>query len=155
MRRGRPTVHSMSSISTKAEAIKTPDTAATRTSRVDSIMPHMRNGNVSARALDRNSDTGTLSIEALKARNAPAAVAGEAEGGKRRQHNAEQRRDAGNLERIGGGAMDLARPRGIEQLLVPGEGEALGREFQRLAFGERGREHDDDRRHDDEHGEDR
>ena len=70
----------MTSINTKAAVIKTPDTAATRTSRVDSIMPHMRIGSVSVRALDRNSDTGTLSIEAMKARNAPAAMPGKISG---------------------------------------------------------------------------
>ena len=37
MRRVSPTVHSMTSISTKASAIKTPDTAATRASSVASI----------------------------------------------------------------------------------------------------------------------
>jgi len=59
----------MISISTNADAIKTPETVATRTSRVDSIMPHMR--------------IGTLSIETMNARNAPAAImdqGGEAEG---------------------------------------------------------------------------
>ena len=39
-------------------------------------MPHMRMGRVSVRALDRNSETGTLSIEAMKARKAPAAMPG-------------------------------------------------------------------------------
>ena len=40
----------MISINTNAAVIKTPDTAATRTSRVASIMPHMRIGRVSVRA---------------------------------------------------------------------------------------------------------
>ncbi len=39
-------------------------------------MPHMRIGSMSVRAVDRNSDTGTLSIEAMKARNAPAKMPG-------------------------------------------------------------------------------
>ena len=39
-------------------------------------MPHMRMGRVSVRALERNSETGTLSIEAMKARKAPAAMPG-------------------------------------------------------------------------------
>ena len=39
-------------------------------------MPHMRIGSMSVRAVDRNSDTGTLSIEAMKARNAPAKMLG-------------------------------------------------------------------------------
>ncbi len=66
----------MTSINRKAAAINTPDTAAMRGSSVDSIIPHMRMGSMSVRAVDRNSDTGTLSIEAMKARNAPAKMPG-------------------------------------------------------------------------------
>ena len=52
MRRVSPTVHSMTSINRKAAAINTPDTAAMRGSRVDSIMPHMRMGSMSVRAVE-------------------------------------------------------------------------------------------------------
>ena len=56
----------MNSINTNAAAIKTLETAATRTSSIASLMPNMRRGRLSVRALDRNSETGTLSIKAVK-----------------------------------------------------------------------------------------
>ena len=66
----------MTNINRKAAAINTPDTAAMRGSSVDSIMPHMRIGSMSVRAVDRNSETGTLSIEPMNARKAPAKMPG-------------------------------------------------------------------------------
>jgi hypothetical protein len=66
----------MATTSTITQLISTPDAAATRTSKVDSIMPHIRIGSISVRAFDRNSETGTLSMEAMNDRNAPAAMPG-------------------------------------------------------------------------------
>ena len=57
-------------------AIRTPDTAATRTSSVLSIIPHMRIGSMSLRGPARKSEIGTLSSEPTKARKAPAAMPG-------------------------------------------------------------------------------
>ena len=56
--------------------MSTPETAATRTSCVLSIIPHMRIGSMSVRAVERKSGTGTLSTEAVKARKAPAPMPG-------------------------------------------------------------------------------
>ncbi len=55
---------------------KSPEMAATRTSSVDSIMPQSRIGSMSLRGPERNSETGTLSIDAMNARNAPAKIPG-------------------------------------------------------------------------------
>ena len=66
----------MTTVRTMTLAINTPDAAATRTSNLDSIIPHMRIGSMSVRAFERNRDTGTLSIEAMNDRNAPAAMPG-------------------------------------------------------------------------------
>ena len=66
----------MTSMSASTVAIRTPETAATRTSSVLSIIPHMRMGSISLRGPARKSETGTLSSEATKARKAPAAMPG-------------------------------------------------------------------------------
>jgi hypothetical protein len=64
----------------------------------------------------------------------------------------EVRRDG---KRVAGGLVDLPRLRDIEQLLVPHQREALGRELEHLALGERRHQHDDDRPDDDGDGEQR
>src|SRR5205823_637979 len=76
MRRVRPVSRSITSIRTKTARMRVPETAATRTSSVLSIMPHIRIGSMSVRAEERKRETGTLSTEAMKARKAPAAIPG-------------------------------------------------------------------------------
>ena len=75
-----PATRSITTIITSVAAISTPDTAAARTSRLDSMMCHMRIGSTSLRASERNSDTATLSNEYMKPMNAPAAMPREISG---------------------------------------------------------------------------
>ena len=60
--------------------ISTPETAATRTSKVDSIIPQSRIGNMSLLGPDKNRETGTLSTEAINAIKVPAAIPGKITG---------------------------------------------------------------------------
>src|SRR4051812_2537367 len=95
MRRVRPVSRSITSMSRKAARISVPETAATRTSSVLSIMPHIRMGNMSVRAEERKRETGTLSTEATKARKAPAAMPGAISGRVTRRKVWRQQRRAG------------------------------------------------------------
>ena len=61
---------------TMVMAIMTPETAAIVTSSLPSRSCHMRIGSMSVRASRRNSETGTLSNDDMKAMNAPAIMPG-------------------------------------------------------------------------------
>ena len=65
-------------ITTSRAVVKmsTPDTAAVRTSSVVSSMLHIRIGSTSVSGPARNSETDTLSSEAMKAMKAPARMPG-------------------------------------------------------------------------------
>jgi hypothetical protein len=64
-------------------------------------------------------------------------------------------RDECDLERIARRAVDLPRPHLVQQQFVPAEGKPLRREADGTAFGEGGRQHDQDRPDQDHQGEDR
>src|SRR5690348_14398103 len=70
--RDRPAKRSARTISTIVAITIKPDTAAVRTSRLVSICCHRWIGSTSVRSSARKSDTGTLSNDAMNARNAPA-----------------------------------------------------------------------------------
>lgn len=74
--REMPATRSMTSPSTIVKAIKRPETAAARASRLASMMCHRRIGNTSLRASESRSEIATLSNEAMKAMKAPAATPG-------------------------------------------------------------------------------
>ena len=74
MWRVMPATRSITTMRTSVAAISTPETAAARTSRLDSMMCHMRIGSTSLRASDRNSYTATLSNEYMKPMKAPAST---------------------------------------------------------------------------------
>ena len=61
---------------TRVRSRRTPASITTRPSSVDSIMPQSRIGSMSLRGPERNNETGTLSIDAINARNAPAKIPG-------------------------------------------------------------------------------
>src|SRR5689334_6145616 len=72
--RDRPAKRSARTISTIVAMTIKPDIAAVRTSRLVSICCHRWIGSTSVRSSARKSDTGTLSNDAMNARNAPAAM---------------------------------------------------------------------------------